>query len=466
MSLFKAKHIKYYQRKQFNRLGQNQDLNILLKIGAGVLVYGINFFIFLFKIFNIFFKFLIYKPFYRILRFIFYKIIVKFYSLYYNLIKKIGWKKFEDNFFSFLFNQKLVHILVIFISSFLIFLNFSQKTSANEISNKNRKTMLSDLVKTEFADFDEEEDLVLESFNENTLLADEDKTYMDNSALINPTQKIVLQNKNQNKEETQDHKAQRKIVKKRDKIITYTVQRGDSISTIARKFGIKVKTILWENNLSSYSIIRPGDKLRILPIDGVTHKVKNGENLSYIAKKYDTEAKEILKANKLADASYLKIGQELLIPNGKKITTTYKPKTYSGFTAIQKIVKAPNSTNITANKMAWPTVGHRITQYFSWRHNGLDIANKIGTPIYAADAGVVEFAKWGRGYGMEILINHGGGKKTRYAHLSKFFVKKGQKVSKGETIGAMGSTGWSTGPHIHFEVIINGKRYNPLNYIK
>ena len=118
--------------------------------------------------------------------------------------------------------------------------------------------------------------------------------------------------------------------------------------------------------------------------------------------------------------------------------------------------------------MTWPTVGHRITQYFSWRHNGVDIGNKVGTPIYAADAGVVEISTggWNGGYGNTILINHGGGKKTRYGHLSKLFVKAGDAVEKGENIGAMGSTGRSTGPHLHFEILINGGRYNPLNYIK
>ena len=116
--------------------------------------------------------------------------------------------------------------------------------------------------------------------------------------------------------------------------------------------------------------------------------------------------------------------------------------------------------------MAWPTVGARITQYFSWRHVGVDIANKTGTPLYAADAGVVEFAGWATGYGNSIVINHGGGKKTRYGHASKLFVKVGDEVEKGENIAAMGSTGWSTGPHLHFEVMINGAKYNPLNYIR
>lgn len=116
--------------------------------------------------------------------------------------------------------------------------------------------------------------------------------------------------------------------------------------------------------------------------------------------------------------------------------------------------------------MNWPAGVRKITQYFSWRHTGLDIAGPLGTPIYAADSGTVEIEGWGSGYGNQIVINHGGGKKTRYAHLSKFYVEKGEAVTKGQAIAAMGSTGWSTGSHLHFEVIINGTKYNPLNYIK
>ena len=126
----------------------------------------------------------------------------------------------------------------------------------------------------------------------------------------------------------------------------------------------------------------------------------------------------------------------------------------------------PNAAPTAGNKMNWPTVGHRITQYYTWKHYAVDIANKTGTPIYAADSGEIEVAGWGTGYGNQILIDHGGGKKTRYGHMSKFYVKKGDKVTKGQAIGEMGSTGWSTGPHLHFEVIINGVKQNPLNYIK
>lgn len=259
----------------------------------------------------------------------------------------------------------------------------------------------------------------------------------------------------------------------RTEIIEYTVQIGDTVSSIASRFGLTVNTVLWANNLSAYSLIRPGDTLSILPYSGLLYSVKSGDTISKIAKTYDISTENIIAQNKLNENIGLKIGQKLILPGAKKITTsssvakTNTNSSYTGVSVIKDLVKAPPATS-SAGSMAWPAVGHRITQYFSWRHNGIDIANKVGTAIYAAEAGTVEIAAggWNGGYGNTILINHGGGKKTRYGHLSKLYVEVGDKVEKGENIGAMGSTGRSTGSHLHFEIIINGTRYNPLNYVK
>jgi len=258
----------------------------------------------------------------------------------------------------------------------------------------------------------------------------------------------------------------------RTEIIEYSVQVGDTVSSIASNFGITINTILWANNLSAYSLIRPGDTLTILPYSGLMYTVKSGDTISKIASAYDIEAEEIAKQNKLGEGG-LKIGQKLILPGAKKINTSSvasairRNNSYTGVSVIKDLVKAPAASS-KGGSMVWPAVGYRITQYFSWRHNGIDIGNKVGTAIYAAEAGTVEIARggWNGGYGNTILINHGGGKKTRYGHLSKLYVKAGEKVARGENIGAMGSTGRSTGPHLHFEIIINGTRYNPLNYVK
>jgi len=198
-------------------------------------------------------------------------------------------------------------------------------------------------------------------------------------------------------------------------------------------------------------------------------EIKSGENLSYLAQKYDVDVDEIAKVNNIKNVASLSIGDNLIIPGGNKIITTSNvtKKTTPNYNAISVVKNIVNpKASAPSNKMFWPTEGHIITQYYTWSHHGLDVANKLGTPLYAADAGTIEFVGWSNGYGNNIIINHGGGKKTRYAHLHKFYVKSGQRVDRGQTIGEMGSTGWSTGPHLHFEVIINNQRYNPLNYIK
>ena len=256
----------------------------------------------------------------------------------------------------------------------------------------------------------------------------------------------------------------------RDKIVYYTVESGDTISSISQNFGITINTILWANDLASYSLIRPGDELTILPFSGVIHVVKSGDTISRIANTYDVNEGDVLSSNNLG--AVLRIGEKIIVPGGSKIKTVVasRPQTSvnTGISIIRDFVKTSDSPKdaTSEDKMLWPTKGHRITQYFSWSHTGLDIANKTGTPLYAAEAGTVIYSGWSNGYGYNVLINHSNGKKTRYAHASKLFVKTGDSVSRGENIAAMGSTGWSTGPHIHFEVIINGTKYNPLNYIK
>lgn len=443
------------------------------------MIFFVKIIIFLKRFLAAFFVNIIFKPSRIFLRFVFYKLIVKIYKFYLFVCRKLNLPSLEDGRFSGIFRQKSVHIAVVGLTLLLVFTNFISKTKAEIISERASRTILADLVQSEFGGL-EEEQLIEEFFDEEAVISPTQQNYLDNLSSIKTAPSVLIGDFDSPTEEeiktiTQgggalvkpDIASTKKVKRPRKEIINYTVEPGDTISTIAENFGISVSTILWENNLSSYSIIRPGNKLSILPFTGVTHKVVSGDNLSTIANKYNIEEKKIVESNKLTDSSKLSIGQILFIPEGAK--TRYaqsSSKRYTGINVIKDLVKSPSATPVSGNKMNWPTPGHRITQYYSWRHHGLDVADKTGTPIYAADAGTIEYQGWGKGYGYQIVINHGGGKKTRYAHLSKFYTKKGQKVSKGETIAAMGSTGWSTGPHIHFEVIINGKKYNPLNYIK
>jgi len=243
----------------------------------------------------------------------------------------------------------------------------------------------------------------------------------------------------------------------------YLVLQGDTISSIADKFGISINTILWENKLGAYSIIRPGDKLVILPTTGVSHKVKKGDTVEKLAKLYGVTTEEIKQFNNLADDVTLALEQIIIVPGGVPYSAP-KPKT------VQKLPVVPPQSLLPAPVgpgMLWPTSVRRITQYFSWRHPGADIAGPVGTPIYAADDGVVTLVEKKRtGYGWQLMIDHGNGFKTRYGHNSKMLVSLGQRVSKGEVIALMGSTGRSTGPHLHFEVYAFGRRVNPFSYVK
>lgn len=257
------------------------------------------------------------------------------------------------------------------------------------------------------------------------------------------------------------------IIKKRNRPTEYMVQEGDTVYTIAQKFGVSTNTILWENNLSSRSYIRPGDKLTILPESGVSHKIKRGDTISSLAKKYDVEEKEIIAANQLANGADIYVGQKLIIPGGRPYSIPVLARPATNLSSLKNIFIPPSSPRSSGGRMIWPTAWRTITQYFSWRHSGLDIDGNYNTPIYAANDGVVVISGWNNGgYGLQIVIDHGGGVKTRYAHNSKNFVSVGQRVSQGQTIGMVGTTGRSTGTHLHFEILINGRRANPLSYIK
>lgn len=383
-------------------------------------------------------------------------------------------------------SPKIVYFFVVIITLFLVTANLTVKAKTQSASNIVGGTIISTLVKNEFNDQIDEE-LIQETSDESQARPLMPQNFLDNqSCLVNNLN--AGQSSNNNLEEElvnaqmspiqggsvlvrPDIVVTQKIVRPRKEIVYHTVQPGETISTIAEQYAISVNTILWENNLTAFSLIRPEDKIIILPFTGIGYVIESGDSVAKIANRFKVPEKDIFDANKLIASVGIKIGQKLLIPGGRKITQVASAassgqRAYSGLSVLKNLVKPKGISVNSGNKMVWPTVGYRLTQYYSWRHTGLDIANHTGTPLYAADSGTVEYAGWASGYGNTILINHGGGKKTRYGHLSKFYVCTGQKVSKGEAIGAMGSTGRSTGPHLHFEVIINGVKYNPLNFVK
>jgi len=252
--------------------------------------------------------------------------------------------------------------------------------------------------------------------------------------------------------------------KARDKAVEYSVQSGDTVGTIAEKFGISEDTVLWENNLSSKDKIKPGQILKILPVTGVSHKVQKGDTVYSIAKKFDSSAQAVVDFpfnTFVNDETFeLAIGQNIVVPDG------VKPQARQVSPRIRQLT--PDAGTIVASgNFVWPAAGS-ITQRFVWYHKGIDIANKAAPSVVAADSGTVIVAGWpdGYGYGNRVLIDHGNGFTTMYAHLSRIFVVPGQTVARGAAIGQMGSTGRSTGIHLHFEVVKAGVYINPLNALQ
>lgn len=251
----------------------------------------------------------------------------------------------------------------------------------------------------------------------------------------------------------------------RTSVREHIVEEGESIGSIANQYSISVNTILWANNLSFYSLIKPEQKLNIPPTSGIIHQVKRGDTLLAIAKKYGSDATKIKEFNNIDDDDTLPVGETIMVPGGRIIYTP-RPRSYTTPDYNTPAYSTPSVSS--GGKMYWPSTCHRITQYYrGWRHTGVDIGCGWNKPIRAAEAGTVSRVQYARyGYGYNVTINHGGGKQTLYAHLGKIYVKVGQKVDKAQVIATEGSTGRSTGPHLHFEVIINGSKLNPLNYVR
>lgn len=256
--------------------------------------------------------------------------------------------------------------------------------------------------------------------------------------------------------------------KPRSEIIDYQVENGDTISSIGQKFGVSSDTIRWANNLTS-DTIKPGQTLKILPVTGVSYIVKAGDTLESVAKKFSAEQQPILDFpfNDIPDDLSLKVGQILIVPDGVPPETKAPPKPRP---QPQYLAQGPSSPAFSApggGQFIWPA-GGTISQYFAWYHPGVDIANRSAPGIAASDGGTVVVAGWpdAGGYGNRVVIDHGNGYTSLYAHLSNIYVSVGQTVTRGQLIGQMGSTGRSTGTHLHLEIHYKGVALNPLAILK
>ena len=256
-------------------------------------------------------------------------------------------------------------------------------------------------------------------------------------------------------------------------IITHVVKPGETLTSIAGRYGLKPTTIIWENHLNEKKPLKPGQTLRILPIDGIRHKVSRGETIYSIGKKYGLEGSEVQKIvdypfnEFLNDETFaLTVGQYLMIPDGVMPVKAGGKHIYRGRSSIAQVTTPDAGAVSATGTFVWPASG-RITQGYSFYHKAIDIANHHGGPILAADSGTIIATGWDTsGYGNKIMINHGNGYVTLYAHLSLIQVRVGQRVKRGNVIGQMGSTGRSTGTHLHFEIRRGRVLLNPLTFLK
>jgi LysM repeat protein len=254
-------------------------------------------------------------------------------------------------------------------------------------------------------------------------------------------------------------------------LTTYVVKRGDTPGGIAQKFGIQPETILGGNPQLSQesSLLQAGVELTILPVDGVLHDVQPGETVESIAELYGVPVEDIIayEPNNLEFPYRLYPDTQILVPGAVRELFVWTPPDLSsvvGKTSWEGAGVRP--VIVGTGTFIYPVNSRNYTQYYWVGHRAVDIALPEGSPVYASDTGTVTYAGWNvYGYGNLIVINHGNGYETFYAHLSAINVVPGQIVYQGNVIGATGNTGNSSGPHIHFEVRLYGNQDDPCYYI-
>jgi murein DD-endopeptidase MepM/ murein hydrolase activator NlpD len=247
-------------------------------------------------------------------------------------------------------------------------------------------------------------------------------------------------------------------------IRSYAVETGDTITGIAEKFGLNPETLIWSNPELEYNpdLLSVGQTLTILPVNGVYHQVGGGDTIAGIAATFKTDPMLILNhpLNELdPDNPLIVPGEWLIVPGGSK---PIKPRTVVAYAYDGPL---PEDATLGTGLFSWPSTGS-ISQGFYSYHPGVDIAGWMGAPVLASDSGYVVAAGWdGTGYGLSVVVDHGNGFQTLYAHLQTAYVTPGESVTKGQQIAEMGSTGNSTGPHLHFELRQGTIQRNPYGFL-
>lgn len=256
------------------------------------------------------------------------------------------------------------------------------------------------------------------------------------------------------------------------KIVSYVVAAGDSLWSIANAQNLEVDTLVGSNTFKSSSMLHPGVVLRIPNQDGIFYKLKSGETIETLARRYQVPLDKIRKVNPTVDLASLKAGSEIFLPGAR-------PEAIAEVHSAEKKSDSSAKTSITTQRSSrvyrWPVMG-KINSPFGWRrhpitrrrdfHTGIDIKASRGTVIRCAREGKVVYSGWMGGYGKVLVVEHSGGQSTLYAHCSSLLVKQGASVSVGQNIATVGSTGRTTGPHLHFEVRVGNSPVNPLKYLR
>ncbi|NLL37053.1 MAG: LysM peptidoglycan-binding domain-containing M23 family metallopeptidase [Fretibacterium sp.] len=257
------------------------------------------------------------------------------------------------------------------------------------------------------------------------------------------------------------------------KVSAYVVVAGDSLWSIANAQNLELDTLVGSNSFKDSAVLHPGLALRIPNQDGIFYTLKKGDSLSNVAKRYQVNMDKIRKVNPTVDLISLKPGDEVFLPGAR-------PEALADVKVVGKKTKVvpAKDRDVPAKGSRvyrWPLMG-RINSAFGWRrhpitkrqdfHTGIDIKASRGAAIRSARAGRVAYSGWMGGYGKVVVVDHGGGHSTFYAHCSQILVRQGAKVARGDTVARVGTTGRSTGPHLHFEVRKGNRPVNPLKYLK
>ena len=267
------------------------------------------------------------------------------------------------------------------------------------------------------------------------------------------------------------------------KIAAYVISQGDSLWSISNSQGIELDTLIGSNSFKSSAKLRPGDTIRIPNQDGIFHRLEKGEKIEAVCKLYGVDLNKLKLVNPTVDIVSLKPGDEIFLPGAKlnavKVAANKdnnnKDSNKGNNNKSSRIVVLKDNAASSHKAYRWPVMG-RINSPFGWRqhpitkranfHTGIDIKADRGTVIRSAGSGKVVYSGWMGGYGKVLVIEHNNGQSTLYAHCSTLLAKQGDSISQSENIARVGTTGQSTGPHLHFEVRVSNSPVNPLKYLK